>query len=523
MCRCDVLQQRAAAAPLSSACVHDRSRGYTVLYEYMRRRQDLAAPRPPPPAPGRAPPPSASPSSAAACRVRYPTAAYAAAQRLLVPHRYKWHRRARPLFTVRTHMSAGPVFAHVAPDGTRTEYSAADSALIAAAWQRGDDRVQLNHVHLPNGKTLRFEVRFQRPQPASSQLHATQVNLDSNNIRAVVEVQTVAAPAPAAAAAVAPVGAPVPTAAVASALPISALDPTPPVQPPPLPSALPAVPSPAGGASAPPPPSYVHVAPDGTRADFPAVDCALIAAARQRGDDRVRITDVQLPNGKTLRFEVQFGALSQGYGSGMVQVNLDSGNVRTVEEKLLVVVAPSPPAQALLPGQGGQGAAAAAKMLEERRRNLEELVQTEVRYVEKLRMMHDHYYQPLVKVLQPRTMETLFGSFGRPGGLFEMQVGFQTELSARFQRSQAANAAAAAASTQMAASSAVSGDDTVIDLLEHFVSFVRNTYDSYVRGYKPATELLKHLETVLMSCCWFVFCRISGAVGMFIGCCVTRC
>eukprot|EP01047_Picozoa_sp_COSAG01_P111423 COSAG01_NODE_40209_length_466_cov_1.302452_1_plen_77_part_01 len=77
-------------------------------------------------------------------------------------------------------MSAGPVFAHVAPDGTRTEYSAADSALIAAAWQRGDDRVQLNHVHLPNGKTLRFEVRFQRPQPASSQLHATQVNLDSN-------------------------------------------------------------------------------------------------------------------------------------------------------------------------------------------------------------------------------------------------------------------------------------------------------------------------------------------------------
>ena len=102
--------------------------------------------------------------------------------------------------TTRTMMSAGPVFAHVAPDGTFTAYCAADCALIAAARQRGDDRVQLNRVHLADGTTLRFEVRFQsRPQSSTQGSHASrlvQVNLDSNNMREVVEVR----PAPVASA-----------------------------------------------------------------------------------------------------------------------------------------------------------------------------------------------------------------------------------------------------------------------------------------------------------------------------------
>ena len=42
----------------------------------------------------------------------------------------------------------------------------------------------------------------------------------------------------------------------------------------------------------------------------------LIAAARARGDPSVRVGDVVLPNGMTLRFEVQFGEQAGSLTSG---------------------------------------------------------------------------------------------------------------------------------------------------------------------------------------------------------------
>jgi hypothetical protein len=85
--------------------------------------------------------------------------------------------------------------------------------------------------------------------------------------------------------------------------------------------------------------TYVHVAPDGKREQFSGVDNAAISRSRaaQPNGGAVRISDVHVPNGTILGFEVRWGsrATSQKMpnppSSGMIQVNVGNQNTRVVE------------------------------------------------------------------------------------------------------------------------------------------------------------------------------------------------
>jgi hypothetical protein len=115
----------------------------------------------------------------------------------------------------------------------------------------------------------------------------------------------------------------------------------------------------AAAAAAPPPaPEFVHIDPkDESEKAYSAEDNAAIAAARAAGSDTVRISDVVLPNGRVLHFEVRFGANAgspktakmwpNGSPTGMAQVNIDDDNTRLVKEKTTLGMAP--PAQVPLP------------------------------------------------------------------------------------------------------------------------------------------------------------------------------
>ena len=84
-----------------------------------------------------------------------------------------------------------------------------------------------------------------------------------------------------------------------------------------------------------PPSAWGHIDPrTNTVQPFSEVDNKLILAAQQRGDSRVRIGDVALPNGAVLHFEVRFndqGKLTTMPASRMVQVNLGNGNTREIK------------------------------------------------------------------------------------------------------------------------------------------------------------------------------------------------
>ena len=54
-------------------------------------------------------------------------------------------------------------------------------------------------------------------------------------------------------------------------------------------------------------PQFFHIAPDGKREPYSVVDCRAISIARKKGEPKVRISDVNLPNGKVLEFEVRLG------------------------------------------------------------------------------------------------------------------------------------------------------------------------------------------------------------------------
>ena len=89
--------------------------------------------------------------------------------------------------------------------------------------------------------------------------------------------------------------------------------------------------------AAPAPPAFGHVDPKtNTATMFSYADCENIAAAQRDGRPSVRISDVRLPSGRVLRFEVRFGVNAVSSRSpapshtGMLQVNLDDGNSRTV-------------------------------------------------------------------------------------------------------------------------------------------------------------------------------------------------
>ena len=103
-----------------------------------------------------------------------------------------------------------------------------------------------------------------------------------------------------------------------------------PIEPPPLPTER-----------------FYHVAPDGSKEAYCDSDCLAIATARARGRPVVRLSDVQLPNGHVLEFEVRLGTsavssrwteeswMKQGactctVDHRMIQVNIQSENSRLV-------------------------------------------------------------------------------------------------------------------------------------------------------------------------------------------------
>ena len=108
-----------------------------------------------------------------------------------------------------------------------------------------------------------------------------------------------------------------------------------PVAPPPDSRAPPPPYRPIGGGGV---ASFKHIAPNGMREDFTPADNALIVEAKKRGANSVRISDVRLASGATLRFEIRFGAaarsakMNEPSRTGICQVNLDNENARIVED-----------------------------------------------------------------------------------------------------------------------------------------------------------------------------------------------
>jgi hypothetical protein len=209
-----------------------------------------------------------------------------------------------------------PRYCHEDPtNGRREYYSAEDCAAIAVARQSGFPVCPVSDVRLPNGRVLRFEVRFgsgllsskmSMPSPTG----IVQVNIDNQNTRVVH-------------------------------------------QEPDLPSAAPAreqptgYPGPVGGAS----PAYFHIDPtNDRRVPFSEHDNAAIFGAQNAGLPAVPVSPVNLPNGAVLRFEVRFGANARSAKmpslsyTGICQVNLANENTRIVErvDKPAPTPAPAP-------------------------------------------------------------------------------------------------------------------------------------------------------------------------------------
>lgn len=83
---------------------------------------------------------------------------------------------------------------------------------------------------------------------------------------------------------------------------------------------------------------FRHISNEGKRIFYNDADCKLIKTALEYGDAIVRINDVDAGGGERLRFEVRFGPAAKMRGrsglspTGIVQVNLDTGATRVVEE-----------------------------------------------------------------------------------------------------------------------------------------------------------------------------------------------
>jgi hypothetical protein len=83
---------------------------------------------------------------------------------------------------------------------------------------------------------------------------------------------------------------------------------------------------------------YYHVDSTGKRCPYSDADNSAISTAKANGAPAVRISDVVLPDGATLEFEVRFGenAVSKRLAtpppSAIIQVNLGSENTRVVVE-----------------------------------------------------------------------------------------------------------------------------------------------------------------------------------------------
>ena len=250
-------------------------------------------------------------------------------------------------------------FAHINPDdGSEHSYSDADNALISDAKARGLPSVRLSDVVLPNGTVLRFEVRFQTDTSVAgsrrteqtwgtrgSPTGMAQVNLDNENTRTVKQIgelgMTPQAPASRPGQQVVS-SVPAPASSTPSGTRVSSTLATA------TSTAAPAASADVPAVAAVPTMQFLHVAgPEENykRTPYSDADNALISDAKARGLPSVRLSDVVLPNGTVLRFEVRFQTDTSVAGSrrtektwgtrgsptGMAQVNLDNENTRMVE------------------------------------------------------------------------------------------------------------------------------------------------------------------------------------------------
>ena len=100
--------------------------------------------------------------------------------------------------------AAAPKYFHIAPNGAKEPFSAADNATIFAAQEQGARQVRVADVALPDGRVLQFEVRFgahavSQKMPSPSPTGLCQVNLGNQNTRIVERVDAKpSAPPPAA-------------------------------------------------------------------------------------------------------------------------------------------------------------------------------------------------------------------------------------------------------------------------------------------------------------------------------------
>ena len=65
--------------------------------------------------------------------------------------------------------------------------------------------------------------------------------------------------------------------------------------------------------------NFVHLAPDGSKHDFTRADNRLIRKARKAGQDSVDVSDVRLPNGMVLNFEVRTSFCAAGTARPLTQ------------------------------------------------------------------------------------------------------------------------------------------------------------------------------------------------------------
>ena len=163
-----------------------------------------------------------------------------------------------------------PIYFHEDRRGQKHPYSSTDNRIIAAAKAQGAPSCRVSDVALPNGRVMRFEVRFgagilSRKMHGPSPTGMVQVNIDDENTRVVHEQPD-------------PAGGNEFVGGAAAA---------------------------AGGGGV---PSYFHEAPNGQREAFSAADNATIFAAQSQGLPSVRIADVTIAGGRVLSFEVRFGA-----------------------------------------------------------------------------------------------------------------------------------------------------------------------------------------------------------------------
>ena len=106
-------------------------------------------------------------------------------------------------------------------------------------------------------------------------------------------------------------------------------------------------------------PQFFHIDPQGKREPYSSADCKAISAARKKGEPSVRISDVTLPNGSVLEFEVRLGVhavssrMLEPPPSRMIQVNIATDKTRIVVESL---GAPPPMAAPALRGSQDEAA-----------------------------------------------------------------------------------------------------------------------------------------------------------------------